>query len=135
MTAEAPAAAQTSFGSPILSAVDVSKEFGGLVAVNQVSVDIPLGSIVSIIGPNGAGKTTFFNMLTGLYKSSGGRIVFSGRDIPRSTRRHHEARGCAHVPEHPAVRRDDRARERDRGAALQDAGGVVRVDRACAVGA
>ena len=64
-----------------MSAEDVSKEFGGLVAVNQVSVDVPLGSIVSIIGPNGAGKTTFFNMLTGLYKSTSGRIVFSGRDI------------------------------------------------------
>ena len=81
MTAEAPATAQTSLGPPILSAAEVSKEFGGLVAVNQVSVDVPLGSIVSIIGPNGAGKTTFFNMLTGLYKPSGGRIVFSGRDI------------------------------------------------------
>jgi branched-chain amino acid transport system ATP-binding protein len=81
MTTEAPAARQTSFGPPILTAEDVSKEFGGLVAVNNVSVDIPVGSIVSIIGPNGAGKTTFFNMLTGLYKTSGGRIVFSGRDI------------------------------------------------------
>src|SRR5437763_937349 len=80
MTAEAPAATHT-FGPPILSAEGVSKVFGGLVAVNEVSVDIPVGSIVSIIGPNGAGKTTFFNMLTGLYKSSSGRIVFSGRDI------------------------------------------------------
>ena len=81
MTVEVPAPRQTSPGPPILTAEDVSKVFGGLVAVNQVSVDIPVGSIVSIIGPNGAGKTTFFNMLTGLYKSSGGRIVFSGRDI------------------------------------------------------
>ncbi|MBV8947506.1 MAG: ABC transporter ATP-binding protein [Solirubrobacterales bacterium] len=80
MTIEAPAPTQTS-SRPILSAEGVSKVFGGLVAVNQVSVDIPVGSIVSIIGPNGAGKTTFFNMLTGLYKSSSGRIVFSGRDI------------------------------------------------------
>ena len=81
MTANAPAPAQTSFGPPILTAIDVSKEFGGLVAVNEVSLDIPLGSIVSIIGPNGAGKTTFFNMLTGLYRSTRGRIVFSGRDV------------------------------------------------------
>src|ERR1700727_1709519 len=83
MTAEAPAATQTSFGPPILSAAEVSKEFGGLVAVNQVSVDVPLGSIVSIIGPNGAGKTTFFNMLTGLYKPTRGQIVFGGRDVTR----------------------------------------------------
>jgi branched-chain amino acid transport system ATP-binding protein len=65
----------------ILNAVAVTKEFGGLRAVNDVSIDIPLGSIVSIIGPNGAGKTTLFNMLTGLYKPTSGRIVFMGRDI------------------------------------------------------
>src|ERR1700756_5010205 len=80
MTGEVPAPARL-LGPPILSAEDVSKVFGGLVAVNEVSLDIPVGSIVSIIGPNGAGKTTFFNMLTGLYKSSSGRIEFSGRDI------------------------------------------------------
>jgi branched-chain amino acid transport system ATP-binding protein len=80
VNAEAPAATET-LGPTILSAHDVTKEFGGLVAVNQVSVDIPVGSITSIIGPNGAGKTTFFNMLTGLYKTSSGQIVFSGRDI------------------------------------------------------
>jgi branched-chain amino acid transport system ATP-binding protein len=81
MTTEARAPEPQTIKPAILSAEDVSKVFGGLVAVNQVSVDIPVGSIVSIIGPNGAGKTTFFNMLTGLYKSSGGRIVFSGREI------------------------------------------------------
>jgi branched-chain amino acid transport system ATP-binding protein len=62
----------------------VAKEFGGLVAVNDVSFDIPTGSIVSIIGPNGAGKTTFFNMLTGLYKPTRGRIRFTGRDVTRA---------------------------------------------------
>jgi branched-chain amino acid transport system ATP-binding protein len=81
MTVDVPAVTRTAFGPPILSAEGVSKVFGGLVAVNEVSVDVPVGSIASIIGPNGAGKTTFFNMLTGLYKSSSGRIVFSGRDI------------------------------------------------------
>ena len=67
----------------ILSAQSVSKVFGGLVAVSEVSVDIPARSIVSIIGPNGAGKTTLFNMLTGLYKPSGGRIVFEGKNVTR----------------------------------------------------
>ena len=62
----------------------MTKEFGGLVAVNDVSFEIQPHSIVSIIGPNGAGKTTFFNMLTGLYKPTAGRIVFEGRDITRS---------------------------------------------------
>ncbi|MGZ4200507.1 MAG: ABC transporter ATP-binding protein [Thermoleophilaceae bacterium] len=50
-------------------------------AVDNVSFSVPPRSIVSIIGPNGAGKTTFFNMLTGLYKPSGGWIAFDGRDI------------------------------------------------------
>jgi len=59
----------------------VRKEFGGLVAVNDVSVDVPEHSIVSIIGPNGAGKTTLFNMLTGLYKPSAGSILFRDRKI------------------------------------------------------
>ena len=68
----------------LLSTEQVSKTFGGLVAVNDVTFSIPQHSIVSIIGPNGAGKTTFFNMLTGLYKPSVGRIVFDGKDISRT---------------------------------------------------
>jgi branched-chain amino acid transport system ATP-binding protein len=62
----------------------VTKEFGGLVAVSEVSFDVPLRRIVSLIGPNGAGKTTLFNMLTGLYKPTSGRIVLGERDITRS---------------------------------------------------
>jgi len=65
----------------IMTAEHVVKQFGGLVAVNDVSVTIPRRSIVSIIGPNGAGKTTFFNMLTGLYKPTAGRISFDGRNV------------------------------------------------------
>jgi len=69
---------------PILTTTRVSKIFGGLVAVNDVTFDIPRRRIVSIIGPNGAGKTTFFNMLTGLYRASTGRITFEGKDITRT---------------------------------------------------
>jgi branched-chain amino acid transport system ATP-binding protein len=65
----------------ILETVGVTKQFGGLTAVNDVSFAIPRGSIVSIIGPNGAGKTTFFNILTGLYKPTTGRIAFDGANI------------------------------------------------------
>ena len=65
---------------------DVTKAFGGLVAVSEVDFSIPRRSIVSIIGPNGAGKTTFFNMLTGLYKPTTGTIAFDGK-------RHHAAGG------------------------------------------
>jgi branched-chain amino acid transport system ATP-binding protein len=59
----------------------VRKEFGGLIAVSELDFTIPVGSIVSLIGPNGAGKTTFFNMLTGVYKPTAGRIVFDGTDV------------------------------------------------------
>ena len=65
----------------LLEAVGVRKEFGGLVAVNDVDFTIPEKSIVSLIGPNGAGKTTFFNMLTGVYKPTAGVIVFDGTDV------------------------------------------------------
>ena len=65
----------------ILVAQQVRMEFGGLVAVNDVDFVIPQGSIVGLIGPNGAGKTTFFNMLTGVYKPTSGRIVFDGADV------------------------------------------------------
>ena len=65
----------------ILETVGVTKQFGGLTAVNDVTFAIPRKAIVSIIGPNGAGKTTFFNMLTGLYKPTTGRVVFDGKNV------------------------------------------------------
>jgi branched-chain amino acid transport system ATP-binding protein len=68
-------------GGVLLEAANISKVFGGLVAVNDVSFTVPRGGIVSLIGPNGAGKTTFFNCMTGLYKPSTGRVYFDGRDI------------------------------------------------------
>jgi branched-chain amino acid transport system ATP-binding protein len=57
------------------------KEFGGLVATDDVDFTIPRGSIVALIGPNGAGKTTFFNQLTGVYKPTSGSIVFDGSEV------------------------------------------------------
>ena len=65
----------------ILDAENVTKVFGGLVAVEDVTFRVPERGIVSIIGPNGAGKTTFFNMLTGLYRPTYGRIRFNGRNV------------------------------------------------------
>jgi branched-chain amino acid transport system ATP-binding protein len=65
----------------LLETVALRKEFGGLIAVNDVDFTIPHGSIVSLIGPNGAGKTTFFNMITGVYKPTTGTVVFAGEDI------------------------------------------------------
>jgi branched-chain amino acid transport system ATP-binding protein len=68
-------------GGPVLDARGISKVFGGLVAVNDVSFTVPERGIVSLIGPNGAGKTTFFNCLTGLYKPTTGQVTFVGQDI------------------------------------------------------
>src|SRR3954470_14922361 len=65
----------------LIEVVGLRKRFGGLIAVNSVDFTIPRGTIVSLIGPNGAGKTTFFNMLTGVYKPTAGRIVFDGEDV------------------------------------------------------
>jgi len=76
-TPSAPAPA----GDAILETQGVTKIFGGLVAVDDVSFRVPRGSIATIIGPNGAGKTTFFNMLTGLYKPSFGKVIFDGKDV------------------------------------------------------
>jgi len=82
-------------GGAILAALSVTKAFGGLTAVDDVNFDIPKKSIVSIIGPNGAGKTTFFNMLTGLYRPTSGRIFFQGRDITYTRPDRILARGMA----------------------------------------
>jgi len=65
----------------ILEAQQVRKEFGGLIAVNDVDFVIPRKTIVSLIGPNGAGKTTFFNILTGVYKPTRGAVFFDGQPI------------------------------------------------------
>jgi branched-chain amino acid transport system ATP-binding protein len=64
-----------------LEVKDISMRFGGLVAVDQVSISAEKGEIVSIIGPNGAGKTTLFNMLTGVYKVTEGEISLDGKTI------------------------------------------------------
>jgi branched-chain amino acid transport system ATP-binding protein len=65
----------------ILQAIGVRKEFGGLIAVNDIDFVIPRGSIVSLIGPNGAGKTTFFNTITGVYKPTAGNVFFEDHPI------------------------------------------------------
>ncbi len=71
----------------ILETQNLTKAFGALAAVNGVSLRIEAGTLHSIIGPNGAGKTTLFNLLTGLFPPSSGRILFDGRDIT-GTRAH-----------------------------------------------
>jgi branched-chain amino acid transport system ATP-binding protein len=78
------ATAQAPTVPAVMVADHVTKQFGGLVAVDDVTMDVPRLSIVSLIGPNGAGKTTLFNMLTGLYKPTAGRILLRDRDVTRA---------------------------------------------------
>jgi ABC-type branched-subunit amino acid transport system ATPase component len=77
-----PAAPAAPSPPPILLAQGITKRFGGLIAVNDVTFGIPARSIVSLIGPNGAGKTTFFNMLTGLIRPTEGRISSTAGTSP-----------------------------------------------------
>jgi branched-chain amino acid transport system ATP-binding protein len=68
---------------PILSVSAVKKSFGGLLAVNNVSFELPAGTIMGLMGPNGAGKTTLVNVICGQYKPDAGKIIFRGTDISR----------------------------------------------------
>jgi branched-chain amino acid transport system ATP-binding protein len=65
----------------LLRVENVSKQFGSLVAVSDVSMTVAPGELRAVIGPNGAGKTTFFNLITGFFPPSAGRIIFDGEDI------------------------------------------------------
>ena len=65
----------------ILKTEDVMIKFGGLTAVSGFTIEVERGSITSLIGPNGAGKTTCFNIITGFYKPTSGRVIFDGCDI------------------------------------------------------
>ena len=69
--------------SALLEAVDVSKRFGGVHALRNVSLRLREGDVVGLIGPNGSGKTTFLNCLSGVFAPSAGRIALDGRPIPR----------------------------------------------------
>ena len=66
-----------------LEVKNVSKRFGNLLAVNNISLAVPKGELHAIIGPNGAGKTTFFNLISGFFPPTAGTIWFDGRNITR----------------------------------------------------
>ena len=87
--------------SELLTLSGVTKTFGGLVAVNDVSFTVEQGSIMGIIGPNGAGKTTVFNLITGNYTPDRGEILFRGQSLVGRKPRGHGH--CPHVSVHPSV--------------------------------
>ncbi len=67
----------------LLEIVGISKRFGGLAAVNDISFHVEQGQICSLIGPNGAGKTTLFNLISAIFRPSAGQILFDGRDLTK----------------------------------------------------
>ena len=81
--------------SMLLQARGIGKRFGGLQALNDISLDIERGEIRGLIGPNGAGKTTFFNVLTGLYRPTAGSIDFDGAPLNAGAPHEAAARGIA----------------------------------------
>jgi branched-chain amino acid transport system ATP-binding protein len=68
-------------GQPILQVKEVTKAFGGILALNRISFDVHEGDVLGIIGPNGSGKTTVVNCITGFIKMSSGKVYFRGKDI------------------------------------------------------
>ncbi len=81
--------------APQLSVTALSRSFGGVMAVDQVSFDLQAGKVNSIIGPNGAGKTTLLNLLTGVYAPTGGTVLFEGVDVTGLAPHQLAARGMA----------------------------------------
>ena len=110
---------------PDLQTFGLTKSFGGLMAVNNVSFRLDCGEILGVIGPNGAGKTTFINLVSGVYAPTSGRIHFKGQDIT-SLAAHKRARaGIARTFQiiHPLENLNVRGK-RDAGLHLQPAHGA-----------
>ena len=87
----------------LLSVENVTRRFGGVVALDDVSFDVPAGEIVGLIGPNGAGKTTAFNVITRLYRPDEGRVVFDGHDLLRTPVHRVVKRGVARTFQNVAL--------------------------------
>jgi branched-chain amino acid transport system ATP-binding protein len=87
----------------VLETERVSKRFSGLVAVDAVDLSIARGEVRGIVGPNGAGKTTLFNLVSGLYGVSGGRIRLSGRDVTESSPHARAAAGLRRTYQTPQI--------------------------------
>ena len=68
----------------LLAVENVTRRFGGIVALDDVTLVVDEGDVAGLIGPNGAGKTTLFNVVTRLYRPDSGRVVFDGRDLLRT---------------------------------------------------
>ena len=77
----------------LLEIKDLTKRFGGLVAVNEVNFEVEEGIILGVIGPNVAGKTTVFNLITGVFKPTSGKVIFNGKDVTHLSTHRRASRG------------------------------------------
>ncbi len=122
-------------GEPLLTLDKVRKQFGGLVAVNDVSFTLKAGEIVALIGPNGAGKSTTFNLITGVLDSTSGKVSFGNRDISHFTPQAIARLGIARTFQHVKLMPDMTVLENVAlGAHLRGSSGLIasllRFDRA-----
>jgi ABC-type branched-subunit amino acid transport system ATPase component len=95
MTATTNPAEAADVAAPILAADGVTVRFGGVVALDQVSISVPVGSTIGLVGPNGAGKTTLFGVLSGLLRPRTGRVYMSGDDVTRRSPQTRARRGVS----------------------------------------
>ncbi len=98
VNAESPSTAMTS-----LSATGVTVRFGGLVALSDVSIDVPPGTIIGLVGPNGAGKSTLFGVLSGLLRPASGRVFIGGDDVTTVNSQTRARRGLARTFQQPEL--------------------------------
>lgn len=98
--ADLPVRAKPAMGEPVLVVNKIRKQFGGLVAVNDISFDIAAGQIVGLIGPNGAGKSTTFNLVTGVLSKTSGQVTFCGKDVSALPSRDISRQGMARTFQH-----------------------------------
>jgi len=77
----------------LLEVKDLTKRFGGLVAVNEVNFEVEKGIILGVIGPNGAGKTTLYSLITGVYRPTSGKVIFKGKDVTHLSTHGRASRG------------------------------------------
>lgn len=95
-----PQRSKPASGEMVLQAIDIRKEFGGLVAVNNINFSVQAGQIMGLIGPNGAGKSTTFNLITGVLGLTSGRVTFRGEDISALASRDIAKRGISRTFQH-----------------------------------
>ena len=107
--------------NPIIETKDLTIRFGGHVAVDHVTLQIFPFTFKSIIGPNGAGKTTFFNMISGQYSPTEGKVFFKGKDITLSLSSHpHKTRDWEVFPAHQCVSVLNRSRKCQIGCSISE---------------